>query len=68
MYNPAVRLLVMLDQVPPRVVTHCQLWFDSLKDPVTAKVAEYKHIWNNKWFKFQKPVIQVGLVVHNCQL
>lgn len=43
--GPTVRILGMIDRIEPTVVTYCQFWFESKKDPVISKSFEYKYIW-----------------------
>jgi len=64
--GPTVRILSMINRLEPTVKTHCQLWFNSTKEPVFSKVIEYKYIWYKKWGNYKQGIFQPYLLA--CQL
>lgn len=64
--KPVIRVLGMIDRLEPRVKTFCQLWFEGYKEPVFAKVWEYKYIWYKKWGNYKNGLFQPYLI--GCQI
>ncbi|KAK7793902.1 hypothetical protein R5R35_003579 [Gryllus longicercus] len=64
--GPAIRILGMINRIEPTVKTYCQLWFESLKEPVLVKVMEYKYIWYKKWGNYKQGIYQPYLIA--CQI
>ncbi|XP_076033541.1 uncharacterized protein LOC143020728 [Oratosquilla oratoria] len=64
--KPVVRILGMIDRLIPQVKTYCQLWFDGLKEPVFARVWEYKYVWYRKWGNYKNGIFQPYLIA--CQI
>ncbi|XP_063595892.1 uncharacterized protein LOC134772748 isoform X1 [Penaeus indicus] len=64
--KPVIRVLGMINRLEPRVKTFCQLWFDGYKEPVFAKVWEYKYIWYKKWGNYKNGLFQPYLIA--CQV
>uniref|UniRef100_A0A6P7GIF3 Glycosyltransferase family 92 protein n=1 Tax=Diabrotica virgifera virgifera TaxID=50390 RepID=A0A6P7GIF3_DIAVI len=64
--GPTVRILGMIDRIEASVITHCQFWFDSKKDPVMAKSFEYRYIWHRKWGNYKHGSYQPYLIA--CRL
>ena len=64
--KPVVRMLGMINRLEPKVKTHCQLWFDGHKEPVFAKVWEYKYVWYKKWGNHKNGLFQPYMI--SCQI
>jgi hypothetical protein len=64
--GPSVRILGMMDRIEPNVSAYCQLWFEKEKEPVFAKVLEFKYIWFSKWGNYKQGVFQPYLLA--CQI
>ncbi|CAH0767342.1 unnamed protein product [Bemisia tabaci] len=64
--GPAVRILGMLNRIEPKMVTHCQFWFENEKEPVVNKVMEYKYVWYKKWGNYKQGILQPYLIT--CQI
>lgn len=64
--GPAVRILGMINRIEPTVKTFCQLWFDSIKEPVFIHTLEYKYIWYRKWGNYKQGIYQPYLIA--CQI
>lgn len=64
--KPVIRILGMINRLEPTVKTYCQLWFYGAKEPVFAKVFEYKYIWYKKWGNYKHGLFQPYLI--SCQI
>jgi len=64
--GPTIRVLSMINRIEPTVKTHCQIWFNSTKEPIFSKVLEYKYIWYKKWGNYKQGIFQPYLMA--CQL
>lgn len=64
--KPVIRVLGMINRLEPTVKTYCQLWFDGHKEPVFAKVFEYKYVWYKKWGNYKNGLFQPYLIA--CQI
>lgn len=64
--KPIVRILGMINRLEPKVKTYCQLWFDGHKEPVFARVFEYKYIWYKKWGNYKNGIFQPYMTA--CQI
>lgn len=64
--EPSVRILGMINSLPPHSPTYCQLWFDDLSSPVTSQVTEYKYIWVKGWGNHRQGILQPYLL--KCQV
>ncbi|XP_040563465.1 uncharacterized protein [Lepeophtheirus salmonis] len=60
--GPTVRILSMINRIQPTIKTFCQLWFKGSKEPVIAKVYEYKYIWYHKWGNYKTGIFQPYLI------
>lgn len=64
--KPVVRILGMIDRLEPKVNTYCQLWYDNFKEPIFAKVFEYKYVWYHKWGNNKQGIFQPYFI--SCQV
>ena len=64
--KPVVRILGMINRLEPKVKTFCQFWFDGFREPVFAKVFEYKYVWYKKWGNYKHGLFQPYLI--GCQI
>lgn len=64
--KPVVRMLGMINRLEPKIKTYCQFWFGGLKEPIFAKVFEYKFVWYKKWGNYKNGLFQPYLV--SCQI
>ncbi|QQP41199.1 Putative LOC100164358 [Caligus rogercresseyi] len=60
--GPTVRILSMINRIQPTIKTFCQLWFKGSKEPLIAKVYEYKYIWYHKWGNYKTGLFQPYLI------
>lgn len=60
--KPVVRLLGMIDRLPPVLKTVCQLWFKEFNEPIFSPVSEYKYMWIRGWGNFRQGVLQPYLI------
>ena len=64
--GPTIRILGMINRLEPKVNTFCQIWFDGQREPVIAKVLEYKYIWYKKWGNYKPGIFQPYMLA--CQI
>lgn len=44
-----VRILSLITRIKPVVKTHCQFWFEGIKEAVIVEVDEYRMLWRDGW-------------------
>lgn len=66
--GPTVRILGMIDRIEPTVITYCQFWFESKKDPVIAKSFEYKYIWYVSKYIYPNTFLKIYISILSLNL
>jgi hypothetical protein len=44
-----IRVLGLVNKIDPVVRTHCQLWFEGIREAVISEVHEYRLLWPKYW-------------------